>query len=307
LKHKKEASMPDDSGGASSLRIIFMKLRFTGLLVFVSLAAAYANAPLPDSSYLGITRPIAVGGQINNINPSGGGAFNGYISNGTTSWATTFWCIDSQLYFSPQNLNPLTFPSRANVIRLDQIPANSAFVRYSGVTNAGNPQWRNNNNTDNAQPAWYSSAHQTLYDLLPSAAQDRYRMAAWLVSQYNPGNNQAGLIAGSPDTIKIQKTIWALINNTTPGLDAVGHQTFANTGDWLKKALDNYRGVDLTRWAVVSWQVGPNGSLTVPGSLDYRQTFLVQVVPEPGFYGLLALGLAGLGVIAQRRRLQDRV
>lgn len=287
-----------------------MKLRFFGLLAFVSLTAAYANAPLPDSTYLGTNRPIAAGGQINNVNPSGGGAFNGFISNGTTSWATTFWCVDSQLYFSPQNLNPLMFTSQANVIRLDQIPANAAFVRYSGVTDTGDPQWTNTFNTDSVQPAWYSAAHQTLYDRLPGTAQERYQMAAWLVSQYNPGNDQAGLIAGLDRNIEIQKTIWALMNNTTAGLDTVGHQTFANTGGWLEKALDNYKGVDLTSWAVVTWQVGPNGSLTVPppgGSLDYRQTFLVQVVPEPGFYGLLALGLAGLGVIAQRRRKQEEV
>ncbi len=260
-----------------------MKLHLGGLLAFVGLSVAYGNAPLPDSSaYLGVSKPIAVTSQNGTSAGGGGGAFNGTVAG----FATTFWCVDDQLYFQ------LGQSGNANIIRLDQIAADDSRVRYGNVHNGvGTNTWTN----------------QTP---LPDAAQDRYKMAAYLISQYTAigGNLQNGLTNATSNSA-IQKTIWALTsNNATTAQNTPGQTAFV--GDWIDRARANYQSIDLTKWAVVSWTVDGNGNLGTAGYGDgtgARQTFLVQVVPEPGFYGLLALGLAGLGVMAQRRRKQEQV
>jgi len=51
----------------------------------------------------------------------------------------------------------------------------------------------------------------------------------------------------------------------------------------------------------VSGGVVPQGNAWVFDSNHKYQTFLVQTTPEPGFYGLLALALAGLFLAYTKR------
>ena len=281
-----------------------MNLRLGALLAIVGLTAAYGNAPLPGSStYLGIVKPIAVNSWNGTSPGGGGGAFNGTVGAGASQVATTFWCVDDQLYFQ------LGMSGNANIIRLDQIVADDSRVRYGNVHNGSTF----NSTTANT----WTNIQSPNNEALPDTAQERYQMAAYLISQYTAisGNlqnglaNQNSLPVNQRTNWEIQRTIWALTsNNTTTSQNTPGQTTFI--GDWINKARANYKSIDLTKWAVVSWTVNPNGVLGTLGyrnSAGARQTFLVQVVPEPGFYGLLALGLAGLGVIAQRRRRPEQV
>jgi hypothetical protein len=239
---------------------------FLGLAPFV-----FANAPLPgSSSYLGIYKPITVT-SFNGANINGGGAFNAKISN----FATTVWCVDDQLYFS------LGSSGHANVIGLNTIVTDDTRVRYGNVHNGtGSYRWTNQTG-------------------LPDSAQERYRMAAYLITQFDfrtPGNAQSGLRSTSRNT-KIQNTIWSLTNNNSPFTQAVGVRT--PDQNWLSLARANYTMINLSQWAVVSWTANANGTLGTrgygsPNDTAARQTFLVQVVPEPSHYVLLGIGVCGL-------------
>ena len=260
-----------------------MKLGLSSVLLIGGAVSAFAAAPLPNASYLGISKNIQVTSYNGTGTAGGGGAFNGTVSG----FATTFWCVDDQLYFS------FNQSGLANVIGLNQIVANDTRVRYGNVHNGvGSPHW-----TNQTSPA------------LPDSAQDRYRMAAYLIGQYDfatAGNPQSGL-AGTAKNNSIQNTIWALTNNTSLTAQNLAAVTTPNAY-WLAQAIANYQTIDLTKWAVVSWTVDSLGHLgtgaynTANGA---RQTFLVQVVPEPRFYGIvLTLGL-GLMVWVRRRRTES--
>lgn len=261
-----------------------MKLYLSTFSLLAAATAAYSGAPLPNASYLGIAEPIAVTSQ-NGAPTNGGGAFNGTVSG----FATTFWCVDDQLYFA------LGQSGLANVIGLKQIVANDPRVRYGNVHNGvGTPTWTNQGSS------------------LPDSAQERYRMAAYLVSQYDfvtSGNAQSGLKGGTSQAKNnaIQNTIWAITNNNTSTAQSPG--VTIPDADWLNLALSNYTTVDMTKWAVVSWTVDSNGILGTGGynqANAARQTFLVQVVPEPGFYGMLGLGLGGLYVALIKRKKNEQ-
>jgi len=270
-----------------------MKLCLITFSLLAAATAAYSGAPLPNASYLGIAKSMAATSQNGAPTNGGGGAFNGTVSG----FATTFWCVDDQLYFA------LGQSGLANVIGLNQIVADDPRVRYGNVHNGvGTPTW-----TNQASP-------------LPDSAQERYRMAAYLVSQYDfvtVGDAQSGLQGGASQAKNnaIQNTIWALTNNNTPTWQNPGVTT--PDAGWLNAALSNYTTVDMAKWAVVSWTVDSNGVL---GTGRYneenaaRQTFLVQVVPEPGFrvvpepgfYGMLGLGLGGLYLALMKRKKDEQ-
>jgi hypothetical protein len=260
-----------------------MKLRSlaAGLLLSLGMGLPAAAAPIPyDSSHLGLAKAIAVNSSLGLV-AGGGGSFQGTVAGSTTA----FWCVDSQLNFSFGN------SGLANVILLTSVT--SSNTQYGNVTNLGTPHWTNLTDLSG--------------DALPTTAAERYAMAAYLISQYDGFNTN---VANTARNAAIQQAIWAITNNTTPGVLAgysalTGSEAGGATSVayWVDQARQHYAGVDGNGWAVVSWVVSPSGSLS--GTPD-RQTFLVQVapIPEPSAALLYGAGLAvaGLGARGRGRR-----
>ncbi len=276
-------------------------LRIAALAVITAGLASAARAPLPDNSnYVGLPNPktVSFSGRVGSAVAGGGGAFAGTVTgnpgNPLGSLETTFWCVDSQLFFNTNEQN-----LKANITRLDQVAGAAVnTVRYQEI-NALAP----------TAPGWTNDVNGASPGLV--SATERFRMAAYLVSQYTGfSSNPVGMASGARNDA-IQKAIWAIMhNNVSPSGGTSVFDSYNNadplstketkSGYWRDQAVANFTSVNMTKWAVVSW-IADNGILeTNPDSAD-KQTFLVQVVPEPGFYGALALGLSGL-VVAVRRR-----
>jgi hypothetical protein len=278
------------------------------------------NPPLPSTGYTGTNIDIAMQ-NWEYITSGGGGEFGGQVTPGSGGSAgqsvlTNFWCVDYQEAFS------FGQSSLANITPLADVDGNSQ-VRYYNVTNTGSPTWLNT-----AIPGGAN---------LPSDAQSRYEMAAYLVMQYDGLNGSAA----TPYDDTIQNAIWAITDNSGyagGGIYEPGTQTLTSgTGSinsWVSQALANYQtvgvGANPDSWAVVSWGANSSGVLGTGPYSDTdtsdstgggaRQTFLVELgtnsltigngsggvggapTPEPGFYGLLALGLGGLFFAARRKK-----
>lgn len=235
-------------------------------------AIAFAAAPLPDTSYINGTKWIDIDSRPNALtgDGNGGGRFEGTVSTTVNSFTnpvqTNFWCIDSQLTVSvPASAD------NANIYALNNITGNESKVRYaSGVT--------------------FTNNLGGVYGY-----QDRIKMAAYLISQYTP-DPQTGP-ANITSNQSIQGAIWAIMHNSING--GGSSSISANEQTWITNAIANFASVDTSRWAVVSWAANADGTMQAN---DQRQTFLVEVVPEPGFYGALALGLSGLYFFVARKR-----
>jgi hypothetical protein len=226
------------------------------------------------------------------------------VQQKATDSSVAFWCVDDQEVFLFGD------HSYADIIKLSDVAANPSYVRYGDVTNSPNSPATNvwtNQGTVGGQ----------LANALPSDAASRYKMAAWLVSQY-AGFDQYIATTGA-DGAKdeaIQKAIWTITNTqeNTPniydsGTNAIGDPTVQY---WINDAIQNYSSVNTAHWAVVSWGASQEGALYT-GRYDSgtpgRQTFLVELdgtnallLPEPGFYAVLAMGFTGLIVISRRRK-----
>ncbi len=244
--------------------------------VLSSLSALANPAPLPNLSYTGNNRFI----QLNSyIAPAaeGGGQFAGTVAyqNQSSPWSTSFWCIDDQESFGFGD------QGYANVTLLKNVEANKAYVRFATIGDLGDPNY------------WTNTLGGTY------TAQQRFEMSAYLVSQYPPLQNNVNRFQVAS---AIQKAIWAITNNSslTGGysvISPIGDST--TNGYWIDQAINNYNTVDLTHWAIVSWSLDGN---TMDPLTPGRQTFLVQVTPEPGFLGVLTLGMLGLFFFVPRRK-----
>lgn len=279
-----------------------MTVRHFLALPLLASALLASNTPLPnslysnDAGYLGLARQVAASTstwQGGYAAAGGGGSFTGSIQNktGTTlqpAIATALWCVDSQLTFSSTN------NAQANIIRLADVDNTSieginakAATRYANISAAGGGlgQWR--------------------YDLGAgfNDAKVRFSMAAYLIQNayvYDPLGQTAKLsnstLAIRNQNDAVQRAIWAImLNGPTGGTDFYSNATVQS---WITQAKSSFSQVDTSKWAVVTWDVDPLGNFQGPG----QQTFLVEVVPEPGFYGALALGLSGLVVAVRRRK-----
>jgi hypothetical protein len=224
-----------------------------------------------------------------------GGEFTGSVKDmpsGPTFSSTAFWCVDDQLSFSWGQ------QALANIILLQNITADASNVRYGDV----------NGTVGNLDGTWTNNSDGT--HSLPPDAQSRYEMAAWLVMQYTyqtPHNLDSGIAAPTAgnENNYIQEAIWAITNNSTGSAPenflASGNDPTGKVAYWVEQARLNYNNgsVNTSDWAVVTWGAGSDGSLS--GHTGY-QTFLVQITPEPGFYGALALGLSGLLFFTRRKQ-----
>lgn len=256
-----------------------MKRSFLSLFLLVagSLGALAAPAPIPVDA-IGNGNYIKVTSQPSPVTVSGvgsGGGFIGTVQNNAAgdqfSYETNFWCVDSQLVTSVPGAGG------ANVHLLAQLP--SAQVRYGTISGPAS----------DTTPGWTNDLGDSF-----NSAQVRYAMAAWLIQKYT---FSPYAITNNAYNQGIQKAIWSIIHNNTPGSSIAGYSDISGVSSWVAQAKANYNTVDLTKWAVVSWVVNADGSL-----LGGKQTFLVQVVPEPGFYAALALGLFGVFFYTWRRR-----
>jgi hypothetical protein len=262
--------------------------------------------PLPNTGgYTGVDFGLSVTGYVN-ATVDGGGQFYGTVTPSNISYSpliTSFWCVDDQEAFA------FGQTATANITPLGGIgttPGANLQVRYDNV-GSGGYRW-----TNATVPTGVNSSLA-----LPTDAQDRYQMAAYLVSLYDFSSN-------SVDNNAIQEAIWAITNNNSgdgsPGQYETGYSNLSlASGDvniYVRQALANYQsptvGASLSNWAIVSWGASATGVLNngaYNASDSANQTFLVQLsgssgnsngggpggsTPEPGFYGLLALGLAGL-------------
>jgi len=264
-----------------------MKSRFLYLIVFTALnLAPLCAGPVPIT-------PAQLGPHIGAndvvVGPSGqpeylicpadvkgcGGAFTERISGINA----TIWCVDSQLSVSWGD----TYPAFIEDLNGTPAPFDANHVHYGGVTTVGPGGW-----------SYGLSGLKPGID--PNSAQTRFELAAILISQYHPGDSMPD---NSTYNQAIQDGIWRLTENKSA-------QTITNTNAdaWVTFAVNSLNSMSsgdassfLSQWAVVS---GGWDGTTFSGT--QYQTFLVQVTPEPRFYGLLLVGLLSLcGVIYRRR------
>lgn len=263
--------------------------RIVTLAFFAAFVPATPAAPVP-ASVLGlgrnvtvVTNPLKYPVTVSSVGIGGG--FSGNVSG----YPTIFWCVDSQLEVAwgtntyNANVTPLTALNQG---------AWDGSVRYEDVvgTNSG---------------GWY-------YDLGNgfNTADYRYRMAAWLVSQYlqfpagpTPDNNATNRA--------IQAAIWKVMLNQSLTYDSdvlalnVSNGAPAGYSTWIDAAKAyvsaNYNNPFFQNWAIVSGAVKQVNGSWVFDSTNKKQTFLIQTTPEPGFYGLLTLGLTALFLTLQKR------
>ena len=118
----------------------------------------------------------------------------------------------------------------------------------------------------------------------------KLKQVAWLSQQFTDVNQ---------DQWKhIHHAMWGILWDVgaTGGAGALpGLTTMAN--DFVSQSLTAAVTFDASSYRVLAATNG-NGVFN-----SDRQIFIAQVVPEPGTYLLVALGLGGLGIIARRRRV----
>ena len=220
-----------------------------------------------------------------------GGGFAG-ILNGVP---TTFWCVDSQIY-----LNRGTNSYLANAVRLTDLNQGvwDGKTRYEDVSGYKG---------DSADgPGWILNLGDPF-----NSAEVRFRMAAWLVSQYS--GFPAGPSVSDTRNQAIQRAIWRIMLNETETANQTNSSILSGDvstgapagGTWIDAALSyvsaGYSDDFFHHWAIVSGGLMPGDDGYVFDPNNKKQTFLVRAAPEPGFYGLLALGLAGLLWAFQKR------
>jgi len=269
-----------------------MKLIITfGLVLAFTITGLYAG-PVPiTTAQLGYQNPVQFGpsgqpeymicpGDVNGC----GGAFIENIGGINAN----IWCVDSQLDASFGGSYPAYIE--------DLNGANGLFdpnhVHYDGITTVGGTGW-------SYALSGYGVAN-------PNSAQTRYELAAILISQYVPSDSMP---TNTPQNQSIQDAIWRLTeNNTAPSLtDPINVGTPAGYSDWIAYAaslLTTTPSSFFDQWAVVSGGWDPVNDFI--GHSGY-QTFLVQVTPEPRYYGLLLVALLSLCGIIYRRRMASQV
>lgn len=265
-----------------------------------------------------------------------GGRFDGQLSHTAIVSATPFynlWCVDAQLYFN------WGASYRANSLGFQEI--NGESTTHSGAQQPGpnNAPWtagdRDVRYEDvlgyaSPNPSGVDNFRQSLGLTLTGSAFDgalfRYRMAGYLLDQYEAKSANLGTTAvlalndanyglgkydpkDSTRNQSIIKAIWRAMDTDFDTDDQGSANT--NTLFWFNTAATyvnaNWDNASLwQKWGVVSAWVntctpGSTSPCYVRNNGDRVQTFLTEI-PEPGFYGLLSVGLSALFWTASRRR-----
>ena len=271
-----------------------MKLPIACVLTLLALpiTSLYAGVGAITSAQLGVQTVAGLtlnnGGicNVQNVGGCGGGftATVGGIAN------VTLWCVDSQEFDQPNYT--------ANIVSLSKPAAafdDGTQVRYGSIASSNTA----------VSPHW-------LYDISgiagvtnPNNAQTRYELAAILITMYNP--EAAPTDASNVNNDAIQQAIWQLTENSS--IAAVRNVSQGTNGQpdlgglessWITTAAGMLGTFNFGNWAVVNGAYA-NGALLGPPNAV--QTYLVEVTPEPRFYGLLLVGLLSLFGITYRRRL----
>ncbi len=274
------------------------------------LLAGPTIAPTGHELYLTMG-PSNTANVVNN-----GGRFDGRLGTNPVNAnnpLVNLWCVDAQLYF---NWNT---PYRANSL---------SFSEINGESGAGN-NWAGGSRdvryedvlAPDTNPATPNFRHATGFTP-PSApgaeALFRYRMAAYLLDQYSASSATGATTELTGSDVGVGKyapvnstrnqaiigAIWAAMDTNTDSDDRAVPS--GNIATWFNRAASyvntNWNNSALwSKWVVVSaWA----GSAYVQNGGNTVQTFLSEV-PEPGFYGALAIGLSALYAAASRRRARQ--
>jgi hypothetical protein len=265
-----------------------MKLSFAFALTLVALpiSSLYAGVGTITPSQFGTQNvaglTLAAGiCNVPGVSPDCGGAFTASVG---TALNATLWCVDSQEFDQPNYTG--------NVVSLTESATtfdNGTLVRYGSVDQTGDSNtWIDNSLT-------VANANNAL---------TRYQLAAILITMYAPQGTPANNAANN----NVQQAIWQVTENTTPVGESGtnGEPTFTSTSAvnaLISRAETTLAGgYNFSGWAVISGAFVPGS----PGALSnstFIQTYLVQVTPEPRFYGLLLVGLLSLCGVIYRRRL----
>ena len=277
---------------------------------------------------------------------SNGGRFDAQLSKtvvGIRTPLVNMWCVDAQLNFNygaSYRTNSLGFSeingestSRPTTTAPQAGPNNTAWangqrdIRYEDVK-AYNP---NADPLDNFRFALKDTTGATISS--NDGALFRYRLAAFLLDQYQAKGatrDLAGKILLTGNAVgqgkydprnntrnkAIIEAIWVAMdtdfdtnNRSIPAANSNAEFWFRTATTYVK---DNWSNTSIwSKWAVVSAWVntcGPNPNnkpCYVVNSGDKVQTFLTET-PEPGFYGLLCIGLSALVWATTRRKKNDR-
>lgn len=213
----------------------------------------------------------------------------------------TIWCVDSQESVTWGQ----TYPAYIEALNGANGLFDANHVHYDGITTTGSPSgW-----------AYALSSLTSVAVTNPNSAQTRYELAALLISQYEPADSipvggtdcsTSGNPAQCQVNRDIQDAIWHLTENYTvspvPALSSLANDAPGGV-NWVTYAaqqLSTTPSSFFDQWAVVSGGWAPGTYFA--GQTGY-QTFLVQVTPEPRFYGLLLVGMLGLIGIVYRRKV----
>jgi hypothetical protein len=263
-----------------------MKSTFSYLLALTALAITPVFAgPVPITpSQLGVQNisnltPNPSGGGICDVIPGCGGAFTatiGPLSN------VTLWCVDSQEFDQPSYT--------ANIVSLNTTP-DTAFddgtqVRYGSVGNGGGSWLYSVSGVSNSNDAL-----------------TRYKLAAILITMYNPQQEPVD----NPNNDAVQQAIWQVMENTSiaPGQSGTNGEPNLGSANSLIGTAESIlaSGYTFSGWAVASGAYVPGSPLGTLSDSTRIQTYLVEVTPEPRFYGILLVGLLSLCGMIYRRRV----